>query len=296
LTDLFDMQDEIVARLAGALNAQLATAEARRAEKALNPDSMDLYFQGLALYNKGITPDNVARARSFFDRALEADPENVDALIGSAGAEAFAGVFMFVPNPAAAFAAAEARLTRALSLVPDHARGHQTLGTVYNFTNRAARGIAECEHALALDRNLAQAHAAIGMGKVLVGRAEETEASIVEALRLSPRDTWAYAWMSNAAVSKNNLGLCDQAVPWCQRAIEANRNFAHPHFVLGSALARLGRLDEARSAVRAGLALNPAFSISRARALWTAMSDDPTHLAQIGPVLGGMAEAGVPNQ
>ena len=32
LADLFDMQDEIVARLAGALNAQLAAAEARRAE------------------------------------------------------------------------------------------------------------------------------------------------------------------------------------------------------------------------------------------------------------------------
>src|SRR6202020_1513724 len=47
LADLFDMQDEIVARLAGALDAQLAAAEARRAEQAPSPDSMDLYFQGL---------------------------------------------------------------------------------------------------------------------------------------------------------------------------------------------------------------------------------------------------------
>ena len=38
LADLFDMQDEIVARLAGALNAQLAAAEARRAEQAPNPE------------------------------------------------------------------------------------------------------------------------------------------------------------------------------------------------------------------------------------------------------------------
>jgi adenylate cyclase len=38
LTDLFDMQDEIVARLAGALNVQLIAAEARRAEKASNSD------------------------------------------------------------------------------------------------------------------------------------------------------------------------------------------------------------------------------------------------------------------
>ena len=35
---------------------------------------MDLYFQGLAWFNKGLTPDHVARARSFYDRALVADP------------------------------------------------------------------------------------------------------------------------------------------------------------------------------------------------------------------------------
>src|ERR1700689_1398911 len=45
LADLFEMQDEIVARLAGALNAQLVSAEARRAEQVPTPDSMDLYFQ-----------------------------------------------------------------------------------------------------------------------------------------------------------------------------------------------------------------------------------------------------------
>ena len=82
LADLFDMQDEIVARLAGELNAQLIAAEARRAEQAPTPDSMDLYFQGLAWLNKGATPDSVAQARSFFDRALLADPDNVDALVG----------------------------------------------------------------------------------------------------------------------------------------------------------------------------------------------------------------------
>ena len=74
LADLFDMQDEIAARLAGALNGQLAAAEARRAEKAPTPNSMDLYFQGMAWLNRGPTPDNVAQARSFFDRALSMTP------------------------------------------------------------------------------------------------------------------------------------------------------------------------------------------------------------------------------
>jgi TolB-like protein len=42
LADLLDMQDEIVSRLANQLNAQLVAAEARRGERAVNPDSMDL--------------------------------------------------------------------------------------------------------------------------------------------------------------------------------------------------------------------------------------------------------------
>jgi tetratricopeptide (TPR) repeat protein len=257
---------------------------------------MDLYFQGLALLNKGRTPDNVAQAHSFFDRALSVDPANVGALIGSAGAEAIEGAFLFVADPAAAFAAAEAKLTKALSFVPDHAVGHLLLGLVEIFTKRAAEGLAECEHALALDRNLANAHNFIGIGKVLIGHAEETEAHIAEALRLSPRDSLSYTWMSNAGWAKLHLGSYEQAVAWCRRAIEANRNYPPAHFNLAAALAQLGRLDEARSAVRAGLALNPAFTISRRRASWAAQSDDPTYLARLEPILDGMRKAGVPEE
>jgi TolB-like protein/class 3 adenylate cyclase/Flp pilus assembly protein TadD len=296
LADLFDMQDEIVARLAGALNSQLVVAEARRAEQAPNPNSMDLYFQGLAWFNKGRTPDNVAQARGFFDRARAADPDNVDALIGSARTDVVAGVLLLVTDPMADFAAAEAKVTKALSSVPDHARGHLILGIVYIYTKRAAEGISKCEHALALDRNLAEAHSVIGLGKIFVGRAEETEAHTAEALRLSPRDTLAYLWMTNVGIAKNRLGSWEQAVAWLRRAIEANRSYPISHFGLGAALAQLGRLDEAHSAVKAGLALNPAFSISRARALWTAQSGDPTYLAQLEPILEGLRKAEVPEQ
>ena len=143
LADLFDMQDEIVARLAGALNAQLVAAEARRAEQAPNPDSIDLYFQGLAWPNRGPTPDNLAQARSFYDRALTADPDHVDALVQSAAADALAGATLTATDPMAAFLAAEAKLTRALSVVPDHALGHMWLGFVDVCTKRGEMGIAE---------------------------------------------------------------------------------------------------------------------------------------------------------
>jgi TolB-like protein len=99
LADLFDMQDEIVARLASALDAQLVAAEARRAEQAPNPDSRDLYFQGRAWLNKGLIPANLAQARSFFDRALAADPGNVDAVIGSAITDTTEGGLLLTADP-----------------------------------------------------------------------------------------------------------------------------------------------------------------------------------------------------
>jgi tetratricopeptide (TPR) repeat protein len=257
---------------------------------------MDLHFQGLAWLNKGSTPDNLAQAQSFFDRALSVDPGNVDALVLSARTDTAAGGQSFVADPMAAFAAAEAKLTKALSSVPDHALGHMFLGWVDIMTKRAAEGIAECEHALALDRNLAAAHSNIGFGKVFIGRAKETEAHIGQALRLSPRDTMAYIWMTVAGAAKLHLGLHEQAVAWCRRAIEANRNYPLVYFMLAAALARLGRLDEARSAVEAGLALNPAFSVSRARAAWTPVSDDPTYLAGAERIIEAMRKAGLPEQ
>jgi TolB-like protein/class 3 adenylate cyclase len=296
LADLFDMQDEIVGRLANTLNDQLAAVEARRAEQAPNPDSMDLFFQGLSWIHRGRTQHHIAQARGFFDRALAADPENVHALVSSAGAEIADGGNSFVPDPATAFAAAELKLTRALSLSPDHPRGHAFLGYVKILTKRAVEGIAECEHALTLDRNLVDAHAFIGLGKIFTGRAEEAEGHIAEALRLSPRDMSAYAWLTEVGIAKNHLGECEQAVLWCRRAIEANRNYPEAHFHLATALARIGRLDEARSAVKAGLALNPSFTVFRARTNWTAMSDDPAHPVQLAPIFEGLRIAGLPEQ
>jgi hypothetical protein len=81
-----------------------------------------------------------------------------------------------------------------------------------------------------------------------------------------------------------------------RRAIEANRNIPHANFMLGAALARLGRIDEACATVKAGLALDPNFTVCRARASWTVMSDDPTYLASLEPIFEGLRKAGVPEQ
>jgi tetratricopeptide (TPR) repeat protein len=68
------------------------------------------------------------------------------------------------------------------------------LGLIFLFSKRANQAVAEFERVLALDPNLAFAHAQIGFAKSVLGRAEETEAHVMEALRLSPRDIGAYVW------------------------------------------------------------------------------------------------------
>ena len=253
---------------------------------------MDLYFQGLASANRGLTPEYMAQASSFFERALALDPGNIQALIGTAMVDLLVGGSFFVDDRAARFAAAETTLIKALSLAPNHTMAHYLLGFVQISTNRAGQGIAECERALALDRNLAGAHAEIGLAKYNIGRAEETEAHIREALRLSPRDTSAYAWKAFAGYAKLYLGSDEEAVAWLHRAIETNRSYSLQHFALACALAHLGQLDDARAAVQAGLALNPTFTLRRFRA--GTSSNNPTFLAQRERIYDGMRKAGVP--
>jgi len=263
LANLFDMQDEIVARLANQLGTKLTAAEARHAERTPNPDSIDLYLQGMAWANKGVTAEYQAQARSFFERALALDSGNIEALVGTARVDAIIAAAFLTEDRAGHFAAAEATLTKVLSLAPNNAWAHFWMGMVQNQTNRAAQGIAEFNRALALDPNLAAAPGETGMAELYSGHGEETEAQENEALRLSPRDGLAFIWMLQAGAAKVHLGANDEAVAWLRRSLDANRNLPTTHFILAAALANLGKLDEARAETEAGLALNPTFAFHR---------------------------------
>ena len=291
VADLFDMQDEIVSRLANRLGQELAVAEARRAEGAANPDSMDHYFLGLGLYHRSGL-EFLHQARAHFDRALELDPDNVDALVRRSWVEVTLAAAWFPDDRAERLELAEADLRKALGLSPGSAAAHAGLGVLYINSNRVELGLVECERALAIDRNLATAHGWIGMGKHYLGRDEETEGHIQEALRISPRDAYACAWMVFAAFAKLGGGKNEEAAGWASRAIEASPGFMSAYFLLAAALVGLGRIAEARETVRAGLALNPAFTIARYRA--SPSSDNPRYLANLERILAALREAGVP--
>ena len=166
------------------------------------------------------------------------------------------------------------------------------LGAVQVQTSRVANGIAECQLSLALDRNLADAHGFIGLGKHLRGHGEEVEAHIQEALRLSPRDTRAFLWFMFVGMGKLSINADLEAVDWFRRSLEANRNHALSHFHFATALALVRDFKEARAIAEAGLELDPSFTIRRYR--MNAKGDNPTYLARRGRFYEGMRMAGIP--
>ena len=182
VADLFDMQDEIVGRIANTLSAQLYWAEARRAERKPNPDSMDLCFQGWAWLNKDFSPDGSATPRGLFERAAALDPVNAWAQIGLAAVDRQVALNFLPDDQAARLAAAEGALTAALSLAPENALAHLLLGVVQMHTNRASEGVRTCERALQLDRNLAAAHAQRAEDRSDLVGAEPPQAELAAAL------------------------------------------------------------------------------------------------------------------
>jgi len=77
MRDLFALQDEVVSRIAIALNVELISAEAAR--RADNADALDCMLRGRALSLKPPGREKFAEQISLFERALTLDPRSVEA-------------------------------------------------------------------------------------------------------------------------------------------------------------------------------------------------------------------------
>ena len=289
---LFEMQDSIVTQLARAMSAEIVAVEARRSSaRTADPDAVDFLFRGWDAFNRAHSPGNLAEAERLFGQAIALSPRIADALVGMAHVKFVLGATYAVGERAQHLAAAEAAATQALVIDPNEPRAHGILGWIYAATNRPQLAIAHSERAVQLARNLASAYAAIGWAKLMLGRAEETEADIAKAFQRSPKDTFAFVWCYIAGTAKLSLGRTHDAVAWLARSIELNRAYPLSHFMLAAALAQQGRLDDAQAAAAAGLALAPGFTIERYRQ--GAASDNVTYLALRERIYGGLRLAGI---
>ena len=140
VADLFKLQDQVVARLANTLGFELVKAEAQKGARANNPDAGDLVMRGLALLQLQRTKDRVDAARALFDRALAIDPNDADALAGSACA--------YINHWAGAFGGPEidydakilGQADRAIALAPDSLWAYFAKSVYLYLTHRASDG------------------------------------------------------------------------------------------------------------------------------------------------------------
>ncbi|MBV9559530.1 MAG: hypothetical protein JOY90_03565, partial [Bradyrhizobium sp.] len=131
-------------------------------------------------------------------------------------------------------------MTEILSDAPNNAWARYLLGIIKIFTNRAGQGIADCENALALDRNLAAAHRYIAMAKHFINRGEQTLAS----LRPNRREN-ARAWTTGPGFTQPTTGVNEQAVGRFHRAVNTRPNlpFGRRHAAPLSARSRTHPVD-----------------------------------------------------
>ena len=93
-------------------------------------------------------------------------------------------------------------------------------------------------------------------------------------------------------LAKLYLGAHEDALNLYRRSIELNQNYPTARFSYAATLVELGRLDEAKTEVKAALVLNPDFTLRRYRA--GAQSDNPVFLKGRERIIEDMRKAGVP--
>ena len=241
--DLFTLQNEITSRIAGSLNLELTAREAAR--PTAHPDALDYILKGRAAYSKPASRDTYAEAISFYERALDLDPQCAEArslLARTLAARAMDGM---TDTAIADLAHAEGLARNALAASWRSPLAHFAKGHVLRAQGRLEEAIPEYETAIALNRNWVFAYVALGACKLLTGEIEEAIPLAEQAIRLSPRDP-------NIGIMYDRIGYVhllqsriDQAILWCEKARSANP--AHPLYRahLASAYALKGETERA---------------------------------------------------
>jgi adenylate cyclase len=182
LKDVFAVQDEITRAIVDALKVKLAVAPPARTPQ--NTEAYDLYLQGLYLSNKS-DEENLRKSLSFFQSALDRDPNFARAWIGIA--KAWIWLADAYVKPLEAYSKVKEAASKALALDEHNAEAHCYLGETKRILDRNFPGEeTELKRALEIDPNSADAHLFMSFLKSAEGELDEAVQEIEEAERLDP--------------------------------------------------------------------------------------------------------------
>src|SRR5438445_3512769 len=226
LAGVFALQDEITRSIVDALKIKLAVA--LPAHEQRNTEVYDLYLQGLYFSNKS-SEEDLRRALSFFQRAVEKDPTFGRAWTGIAKVWYFlADVYV---KPLDAYPASKEAALKAIALDEEDAEANCYLSEAKRVLDWDLAGEdAELQHALQLDPNSAPAHFFLSMLPLFRGELQEGLRLVLEAEQLDPVSPIT-SYVATAAYLANDQ--IDDAISEGQRTLLLDPNY----FYLDSDLA-----------------------------------------------------------
>jgi tetratricopeptide (TPR) repeat protein len=282
LSDIFAVQDEVVAKIVEALVGRLAVPQIER-RRPTNLEAYDLCMRGRTLVLQ--SPEGTREARLLFERAVALEPTFAEAHRWLALSLNAAWVLQGEPiEPNRLKSLAEA--TKAVELDASDAGAHSTLAVLLMRERQWTEAEAEITTALTLGPNYADAWAHLSELMVLKGRPADAIAHIQTALRFNPLPPGWYYWLLGQAQYLS----CqyEQAV----KTLRREETYRTPsRRTLAASLAQLGNLEEARREADLFLASNPKFTIRRWKEA-IAFADE----AASEHFVSGYRKAGLPEQ
>jgi adenylate cyclase len=194
VADLFKLQDEVVARLANSLGVALTNAEAEKGARSKNPDALDLTMQGWSLMPRALQQrqnerrESEKEARTLFDRALKVDPNDADALAGSAIIDFDEYLFGWGDPKTDYEAEILGKADRAIALDPNNVQAYVAKGLYLSQgAHRYNEALGVTDAGLAINSNFVGLFSPRIVAENSLGRFEQAKADARRAMQLAAK-------------------------------------------------------------------------------------------------------------
>jgi len=264
LEDIFDLQDNVTAKVVGALAPKLEQAEIDRAKRKPTDslDAYDYFLRGMESFHQMTKQANDEALRLFY-KAIELDPHFASAY-GMAA-------WCYVRRKSNGWMSDRlqevnetARLARqAVKLGKDDAMALCTAGyaleyVAYDFD----AGSNSIDRALVLNPNLAWAWLYSGWTMVWLGEPEAAIERVTRAIRLSPLDAFLFGMYTAIGWAHFIAGRYEEASSWATKASQEQANWPAAMRILAASKALIGRIEEAKEAIAHVRTADPTLRVS----------------------------------
>lgn len=260
LTDIFDLQDQVTAKIVEAMAVRLTAHEkdllARRYTRSA--EAYDYFLRGQELYFRLTQQDN-RQARELYGIATQHDPgfgRAYGAIAITYGREAYYG---WAADPERPLERALPFAERAVALDDAIPQTHWALAYVRLLRKEFDHAMAAARRAIATDPNYADGYALLAWIHTFAGQPERALDLMEEALRLN-RDSGG-VFLTVLAQAQYWADRLDEALRTSQTLIEMNPNLIDGRLYLAAVYSRLGRLAEADWQVQELLLLDPELTL-----------------------------------